>query len=371
MAVGGSGSIRAMGSSPAGVPTFPFGAHRKDVPPTWSQLLHSPASQKSSKMGRKESPSPPILAGSSVTLALPGSATSFRWKAGVPSRPQREEASAFPGIGFEGSNTPLTPVPDRHSSCVELASVQPCCPRRAAVATTTGRETGARTAESPLALAVVALAPTLRPTPATAAALLGQWGCMFEPLPPPRPRQWQFLLLPFALCLQLLLSSGMRARTWKNKGSRAASQNGQAGAFLPSHLAALLGGGAVQELTPQGRNIFPMCSKGKVGTPGLPPVQQLPPHCSLSAMTSDYITHLSDRLESKGRKEEEKQELITVVEYLSNQLKAERKRKVHDFLKAQMDKGLLKQKAYMNSTNYSDLFYNTTKDDYKWNNRKS
>ncbi|KAG8135642.1 hypothetical protein E2320_008651 [Naja naja] len=56
-----------------GVPTFPFRARQKDVPPALSQLRHSPASQKSSKVGRKESPGLPVLAGSSATLALPGS----------------------------------------------------------------------------------------------------------------------------------------------------------------------------------------------------------------------------------------------------------------------------------------------------------
>ncbi|KAG8130560.1 hypothetical protein E2320_017129 [Naja naja] len=99
---GGNGGGGAMGSSPAGVPTFPFRARWKEVPPAWSQLLHSPTSQKSSKVGRKESPGPPILAGSSATLAVPGSATSLHWKVGVPSQPQRKGALAFPGIGLEG-----------------------------------------------------------------------------------------------------------------------------------------------------------------------------------------------------------------------------------------------------------------------------
>ncbi|KAG8135032.1 hypothetical protein E2320_008087 [Naja naja] len=50
---GGSGGGRGSGGAIEAArrnPIFPFGARQKDVPPVWSQLLHSPASQKSSKV---------------------------------------------------------------------------------------------------------------------------------------------------------------------------------------------------------------------------------------------------------------------------------------------------------------------------------
>ncbi|ETE61819.1 Contactin-associated protein-like 2, partial [Ophiophagus hannah] len=94
---------------------------------------------------------------------------------GNPTPPLLPEHNCFP------ASTPLTSVPNRRSSCIESASVQPHCPRRAVVAATTGAVgLHVSTTATPSMPVAAVLTPAFRPMPTTVATLLGCEGAEMQ-----------------------------------------------------------------------------------------------------------------------------------------------------------------------------------------------